>query len=138
MRAVRARRIVTFSRRRQLAATRTAWWQVVADAQRGLGHTADAATAYDRAAHELTGIDRSEAGYSAAYLRHHDLHDDQAALASLDAAKSDAAGSPLEERALGLRAQVLVALGRDARPTAKTYLAHFPHADLRAYMLSLK
>jgi len=63
--------------------------------------------------------------------------DDKAALASLDAAKADAAGSSLEERALGLRAQILVALGRDARPTAKIYLAHFPHADLRAYMLSL-
>ncbi|HEX7699377.1 MAG TPA: FecR family protein [Kofleriaceae bacterium] len=125
----------------QLAAKRTpwtgAWWQVVADAQRGLGHAVEAAVAYDRAAHELTGVDRSEAGYSAAYLRHHDLHDDKAALASLDAAKVDAAGSTLEERALGLRAQILVALGRDARPTAKTYLAHFPHADLRAYMRSL-
>jgi hypothetical protein len=125
----------------QLAAKRApwtgAWWQVAADAERGLGHTAEAAIAYDRAAHELTGIDRSEAGYSAAYLRHHDLHDDKAALASLDAAKADAAGSSLEERALGLRAQILVALGRDARPTAKIYLAHFPHADLRAYMLSL-
>jgi len=125
----------------QLAAKRTpwtgAWWQVAADAERGLGHTAEAAIAYDRAAHELTGVERSEAGYSAAYLRHHDLHDDKAALASLDAAKVDAAGSTLEERALGLRAQILVALGRDARPTAKTYLAHFPHADLRAYMRSL-
>jgi FecR protein len=125
----------------QLAAKRTpwtgAWWQVAADAERGLGHTAEAAIAYDRAAHELTGVDRSEAGYSAAYLRHHDLHDDKAALASLDAAKVDAAGSTLEERALGLRAQILVALHRDARPTAKTYLAHFPHADLGAYMRSL-
>jgi hypothetical protein len=125
----------------QLAAQRSpwtgAWWQVAADAERGLGHTAEAAIAYDRAAHELTGSDRSEAGYSAAYLRHHDLHDDKAALASLDAAKVDATGSSLEERALGLRAQILVALGRDARPTAKIYLAHFPHADLRAYMRSL-
>ena len=113
------------------------WWQVVADARRGLGRTADAAAAYDRAARELAGADRNEAGYAAAYLRHHDLHDDQAALASLDAANADAVGSPLEERALGLRAQILVALGRDARPTAKVYLAHFPHADLRAYMVSL-
>jgi tetratricopeptide (TPR) repeat protein len=116
-----------------------AWWQVVADAHRGAGDTSDAADAYDHAAKLLTGADRNEAGYSAAYLRFRDLHQHAGALASLDAAGADAAGSPLEERALGLRAQILVALGRrdDAKAIARRYLAQFPHADLRPYMLAL-
>ena len=102
-----------------------------------LAEELDGADAYDQAAKQLSGADRNEAGYSAAYLRFHDLHQNTAALASLDAANADAAGSPLEERALGLRAQILVALGRDAKPTARRYLAQFPHANLRGYMLAL-
>ena len=51
-----------------------AWWQVVADAHRGAGDTAAAADAYDHAAKQLTGADRNEAGYSAAYLRFRELH----------------------------------------------------------------
>jgi hypothetical protein len=112
-----------------------AWWQIVADAHRGAGDSAAAADAYDRAAKLVTGGDRSEAGYSAAYLRFRDLDQTDEALASIDAAGADETGSPLEERALGLRAQILVALGRDAKPTARRYLEQFPHADLRSYML---
>jgi len=116
-----------------------AWWQVVADAHRGGGDTAAAADAYDHAAKQLAGADRNEAGYSAAYLRFRELQQNAEALASLDAGAADAAGTPLEERALGLRAQILVALGRrdDAKAIARRYLAQFPHADLRAYMLDL-
>ena len=116
-----------------------AWWQLVGDASRGLGRAADAADAFDHAAHELTGVERGEAGYSAAYLRFHDLLDGERALASLDASEADADGAPLEERASGLRVQILVALGRHdaARAHAAHYLEHFPNADLRAYMLAL-
>jgi hypothetical protein len=109
------------------------WWQIVGDAQRGLGHAGAAAIAFEH----VTGAERSEAGYTAAYLRHHDLHDATAALATLDASGASNPGSPLEERALGLRAQILVALGRkgDAAEVARRYLTRFPHADLRAYMV---
>ncbi|HET9988899.1 MAG TPA: hypothetical protein VFQ65_10265, partial [Kofleriaceae bacterium] len=113
----------------------SAWWQIVGDAQRGLGHAGAAAIAFEH----VTGTDRSEAGYTAAYLRHHELHDDTAALATLDVSGASNEGSPLEERALGLRAQILVALRRDsdAAKVARRYLARFPHADLRAYMVTL-
>ncbi len=116
-----------------------AWWQLVGDASRGLGRAADAADAFDHAAHELTGVERGEAGYSAAYLRFHDLIDGERALASLDASGADADGAPLEERASGLRVQILVALGRHdaARARAARYLEQFPNADLHAYMLAL-
>ncbi|HEV7558080.1 MAG TPA: hypothetical protein VGO00_21580, partial [Kofleriaceae bacterium] len=78
-----------------------------------------------------------EAGYTAAYLRFHDLHDARTALASLDLAGTD--GSPLEERGLGLRTQILVDLGRraEARTVATRYLQQFPKADLASYMRSL-
>ena len=113
----------------------SAWWQIIGDAQRGLGHISAAAIAFEH----VTGADRSEAGYTAAYLRHHELHDDATALATLDASGASSEGSPLEERALGLRAQILVALrrGSDAAQVARRYLTRFPHADLRAYMMSL-
>jgi hypothetical protein len=113
----------------------SAWWQVVGDAQRGLGHSGAAAIAFDH----VTGTERSEAGYTAAYLRHHELHDEASALATLDASGASTEGSPLEERALGLRTQILVALGRHsvAAEVARRYLTRFPHADLRAYMTSL-
>jgi hypothetical protein len=113
----------------------SAWWQLVGDAQRGLGHAGAAATAFEH----VTGPERGEAGYTAAYLRHHDLHDDTKALASLDASGAANPGAPLEERGLGLRAQILVSLGRrpDAADVARRYLARFPRADLRAYMAGL-
>jgi hypothetical protein len=115
------------------------WWQVIGDASRGLGRTADAADAFDNAARTLAGAERSEAGYSAAYLHFHDLHEPVIALTSLIASQADAEGSPLEERALGLRAQILVALGRrdEARAVAVRYIARFPHSDLQTFMLAL-
>ncbi len=115
------------------------WWQLVGDASRGLGHMAEAADAFDHAAHDLTGPERSEASYTSAYLRFHELLDGDSALTSLDAAGTDSEGSPLEERALGLRVQILEGLGHHdlARASATHYLERFPHADLRAYMLAL-
>jgi hypothetical protein len=115
------------------------WWQVIGDASRGLGKTVDAADAFDNAARTLAGAERSEAGYSAAYLHFHDLHEPVIALTSLVASQADAEGSPLEERALGLRAQILVALGRrvEARAVAVRYIARFPRSDLQTFMLAL-
>ncbi len=127
----------------KLAAARTPlsgpWWRIVADALRGLGRAAEAADAFDHAARDLTGADRVEAGYSAAYVRFHDLHEAEPALTSLTVSGADVEGSALEERALGLRVQIVVALGHrdDARPLAARYLARFPHADLGAYMRTL-
>ncbi|HEY1549284.1 MAG TPA: FecR family protein [Kofleriaceae bacterium] len=116
-----------------------AWWLVLADAQRGLGNASDAADAYDRAARMQAGAERAEAGYSAAYVRLHELNEPVLALSSLIAAHADDDGSPLEERALGLRAEILVALGRkhEAADVATSYLAKFPKADLHAYMTAL-
>jgi len=113
------------------------WWQLQADALRGLGRFAEAANAFDAAAEALSGGEHVEAGYSAAYVRFHDLHDARTALASLELAKTD--GSALEERGLGLRAQILVDLGRraEARAVATRYLRQFPKADLASYMRSL-
>lgn len=113
------------------------WWQLEGDALRGLGRFAEAANAFDAAAEAFTGREHVEAGYTAAYVRFHDLHDAQTALASLDLAKTD--GSALEERGLGLRAQILVALGRHAaaRDVATRYLRKFPKADLATYMRTL-
>jgi hypothetical protein len=115
------------------------WWLVLADAERGLGNASDAADAYDRAARMQDGAERAEAGYSAAYVRLHALNEPVLALSSLIAAHADDDGSPLEERALGLRAQILVALGRkhEAADVAASYLAKFPKADLHAYMAEL-
>jgi FecR protein len=114
------------------------WWVVMGDALRGLGRVAEAADAFDVAAGELSGSDAIESMYSASYLRFHDLHDATAALASLGASV-DAAGSPLEERGLGLRAQILDALGRhaEARAVAERYLARFPTSDLQTLMSDL-
>jgi hypothetical protein len=111
------------------------WWVLEGDALRGLGRPREAADAFDAAAKDYLGPDKIEAAYSAAYLRFHDAHDAGAALASL-VASVDAEGSPLEERGLGLRAQILEALGRhdEAKTIAQRYLARFPHGELRAVM----
>ncbi len=116
-----------------------AWWLVVGDASRGLGHADDAAEAFDRAARDLSGADRAEAGYSAAYVRFHDLSEPVIALTSLIVSRADDEGSVLEERALGLHAQILDTLGRkrEAHDLAVRYLARFPKSDLGAYMRGL-
>ncbi|MFT3697927.1 MAG: hypothetical protein QM831_32605 [Kofleriaceae bacterium] len=102
--------------------------QLTGDAHRALGHYAEAAAAYER-------VGNLESGYTAAYIRHHDLHDDAHAMTSLGVA--DAQGSPLEERALALRVQILVGLHRDATVHARRYLERFPNGDLHAYMASI-
>jgi hypothetical protein len=113
-----------------------AWRMLEGDALRALARPTDAAGAYDRAAALLAGAERSEAAYSAAYLRFQSRDHERALTSLLDA---DATGSPLEERGLALRAQILEALGRkdDARAIAKRYLDRFPAGGLRSYMKAL-
>lgn len=114
------------------------WLIVRGDALRGLGRPTEAARAFAAAAAALTGVERAEAGYTAAYIRFHDLHDPEAALAVLPA-ELDAPDSPLAERGLALRTQLDEALGHrdDARARAEQYLARFPRGELRAYMIKL-
>jgi len=116
-----------------------AWLLARADALRGAGRLAEAADALVAATKVLTGAARAEAGYSAAYARFHDLQDAPGALAALDSGDVDELGSPLAERGLALRAQVLASLHRDAdaQEAATHYLARFPHGDLARYMKSL-
>jgi hypothetical protein len=117
-----------------------AWLLVEADALRGLGKLAEAADALERAVGKLAGAARLEAAYSAAYLRFHDLHDATRALAALDLADVTDVGSPFAERGLGLRTQILVALGRnaDAAEAATHYLDRFPRGDLARYMDTIR
>ncbi|MCC7539745.1 MAG: FecR domain-containing protein [Deltaproteobacteria bacterium] len=116
-----------------------AWRMLEADALRALGRHEDAADAYDRAARELGGSARAQAGYLAATLRRDRSNDAPGALRSLDASGADETGSPLEERALALRARLLVATGRmeAARATAERYLARFPQGGRREAMRRL-
>ena len=103
-----------------------AWHLVRGDALRALKRTAEAAGAYESAAHALAGSAQIEAAYSAAYLRYHDLGDGNGALAMI--AGTDDVGSPLEERALVLHAEILAASNRptEAAVIAARYLDRFP------------
>ncbi|MBV8758572.1 MAG: FecR domain-containing protein [Deltaproteobacteria bacterium] len=116
-----------------------AWLLVDADALRALGKKRDAADALASAAAVLDGTAQTEAAYSAAYLRWHELHDAAGALSVLTSADVDVPGSLFEERGLVLHIAILVATDRreEARPLAQRYLDHFPHGDQRVQMLAL-
>ena len=108
------------------------WRLVEADALRALGHFADAATAYERAARNLPRTAGQQAGYRAAFMRFYELGDGNGALRVLDATHADADGAALAERALGLRLQALQSLGRaaDAAVARRRYLERFPNGGL--------
>jgi hypothetical protein len=108
-----------------------------ADAQRALGKKREAADTLVAAAGVLEGTAQTEAAYSAAYVRFHDLHDADGALAALAAFDVDVPGSMFEERGLALHVQILVAQGKhaDAKPLAQRYLDQFPRGDLRSLMV---
>jgi len=80
---------------------------------------------------------------AAAALRFGTLSDATGALRSLDLAHVDAPApapaSPLDERALGLRARVLHRLGRldEAHSVARDYLARHPSGGLVGWMQAL-
>ena len=90
------------------------------------------------AARDLAGTERAEAGSWAAYIGSTISDEPVIALTSLIASRADEQGSPLEERALGLHAEILTALGRkhEAHDVAQHYLARFPQADLGVYLQS--
>jgi hypothetical protein len=116
-----------------------AWLLLRSDALRGLGKNRDAADALLAASALLEGTAQTEAAYSAAYLRFHDLKDSDGALAALAAADVDVSGSMFEERGLALHVEILVANGKraDAKPLAQRYLEHFPRGELRSLMHQL-
>ena len=115
------------------------WLLVDADALRAVGKKREAADALAAAVAVLDGTAQAEAGYSAAYLRFHDLHDGAGALAVLTAGYVDIPGSLFEERGLALHVQILVAAGKraEAQPLAQRYLDRFPRGELRAQMRPL-
>ncbi|UJR81428.1 FecR family protein [Sandaracinus amylolyticus] len=119
-------------------AERGDWAMLEGDAHRALGHTVDAAGAYERAASSLTPTRAALAGFLAAAQRER-AGDLDAALAVLDRTHAAERGSPLEERALAMRASLLARLGRDedAAITARAYLAGFPGGEARARMEAL-
>jgi len=113
------------------------WDLVRGDALRALGKPAEAASAYEAAARALAAPARLEAAYSAAYLRFHDLKAAKDALADLSG--TDEPGSLFEERALVLRAEVLVSLERkhEAQVIAARYLDRFPKGSSAKLMSKL-
>ncbi|AKF05881.1 FecR family protein [Sandaracinus amylolyticus] len=119
-------------------AERGDWAMLEGDAHRALGHTGEAASAYERAAASLTPTRAALAGFLAAAQRER-AGDLDAALAVLDRTHAAERGSPLEERALAMRASLLARLGRDdeAAITARAYLAGFPGGEARARMEAL-
>ena len=139
VRAGRFARALADVERVPAASKSTSWFLVEGDALRGLGKAAEAATAFETVARMTSEGTRAEAAYSAAYLRFHQLRDGAQALVVLDVHGVDARGSALEERGLGLRVQILAALGRhgEAARYAKGYLARFPRGGLRAFMAAM-
>lgn len=111
------------------------WAMLEGDAARALSDLPRAAAAYERAASALTPSRAALAGFLAAST-HERMGEDEAALALLDTTGAAAPGSPLEERALAMRASLLARLGRasEAAESARRYLASFPGGEARARM----
>lgn len=115
-----------------------AWLMLEADALRARGDGRHAATTYDRAARALSPSRATQAGYLAATL-HGAAGDPAAGIASLDTSRADQPGSPLHERALALRVDLLARLGRtaEARTAARAYLLRFPSGGARERLADL-
>ncbi len=124
--------------KRQLAKHPTdgRWTLIKADALRGMRRFDEAAATYQDAVHHLPPHRGTVAGFAAAQLHLHQLSNPQAALTALDACAEDYGSSPLEERALALRARILERLGRPEafRAAAKTYLNRFPRGSAAPWM----
>ncbi len=121
------------------AARGAAWRLVEGDALRALRRFDEAATAYEAAASAARGTSSKNAAYLAARLRARECDDPDGALAVLDAYRVDVRGSPLEERGLALRAQILVSASRasQAQIVARRYLERFPDGGVAPFMRSL-
>lgn len=111
-------------------AERGDWAMLEGDAHRALGHTARAAGAYERAAASLTPTRAALAGFLAA-TQHERAAQPAAALTVLERSHAADRGSPVEERALAMRASLLARVGRfeEARTAARAYLAAFPGGE---------
>lgn len=114
------------ARERTAAGDLDPWSMLEADALRALRRPREAAMAYARAAEALPSPRHEQAGYLAA--RQLAALTPSAALAQLDAADVTAPGSPLRERGLALRVQLLTRLGRDTarNSAAREYLSLYP------------
>lgn len=115
---------------------RGAWLLMRAKALRGLRRFSDSVQSYEDAAKELSNSQAQLAEFEAASIRFEEMADPNGALQALDRGHVDAQHSPLEERALALRARAFVQLGReaDARAVAARYIAAFPDTALRTWM----
>jgi len=135
----RADRALATARRQVAAGGGAVWQEVVGDALRAQGRPADAARAYETAAEALPRNAAVRAAYLAAALHFRDLDQPAEAVRVLDGFRADAVGSPLEERALGLRARALLAAGRDAdaRRAAARYLDRYPDGGLAEWARKL-
>ncbi|MCZ7687145.1 MAG: FecR domain-containing protein [Sandaracinaceae bacterium] len=130
-----ARALEAIASARPPRAERGEWALLEGDAHRALGHPEAAARSYERAAESLTPTRAALAGYLAA--TQHDRADRPAdALAALERSRAADRGSPLEERALAMRASLLARVGRsaEARTAARAYLAAFPGGQAAARM----
>lgn len=130
-----ARALEAIAAARPPRAERGEWALLEGDAHRALGDAEAAARSYERAAEVLTPTRAALAGYLAA--TQHDRADRPAeALAALERSRAADRGSPLEERALAMRAALLARVGRttEARTAARAYLAAFPGGQAAARM----
>jgi hypothetical protein len=111
------------------------WALLEGDAQRALGHVEAAARAYERAAESLSPSRAALAGFLAA-TQHERAGQPADALGVLDRTHAAERGSPVEERALAMRARLLARVGRthEARTAARAYLASFPSGAAIAEM----
>jgi len=119
-------------------AERGEWALLEGDAARATGDLTRAADAYERAAAALTPSRAALAGFLAAST-HERLGDLDAALSILERAHAADRGSPLEERALAMRAGLLARVGRtrESHEAARRYLASFPGGEASARMEAL-
>ncbi len=111
------------------------WLLLEADALRALGRGDEAADAYARAAERLPSPRAEQAGFASARLR----TAPELALRALDAGRVTEPGSPLRERGLALRVDLLGRLGRSAeqRAAADAYLASYPTGSRAESMRAL-
>lgn len=100
------------------------WLLLEADALRALGRNDEAADAYGRASERLPSPRAEQAGFASARLR----RAPELALRALDTGRVTEPGSPLRERGLALRVDLLGRLGREGerRRAAEAYLDAYP------------
>jgi len=131
----RARRALRVAREHVARGDVDPWALLEADALRGLGERDEAARAYTRAASLLPTPRREQAGFTGARLH----RSPQASLHALDVGEVSRPGSPLRERALAMRADLLERLGRrgEQAEVARQYLESYPAGSRREHMQTI-